>query len=195
MANKHSNTPLYVIIALLTVILLGGGAFLLTQGKTEVKGTTQVTDVTPKTVVNEPAQSQAIEESTVKTSVSEDKTPMAETTTRKSNPGSLHTYMIGTIGDGQVNFFSVDGLLGSYSYVSNGVQSGKRSLSTDSYDPDTGRLILRAYAGSKYIGTFNGIYHHNVEYSSGEAVNTSDSYEGTFEGVQGAIIKFSLYSD
>ena len=195
MANKKSNAPLYVIIGILSAMLLGGGAFLLTQSKTEVKGNTQVIDVTDKSADSQAAEEVALEKTALKS-----ETPAAEATSvrqvpQSNNDGTLHTYMIGTIGDGRVDYFTVDNSVGSYSYVSNGVQSGKRGLATESYDPKTGRLILRAYAGNKYIGTFNGIYHHYTEYSTDGASNTSDSYEGSFHGYQGAVIPFSLYSD
>lgn len=73
--------------------------------------------------------------------------------------------------------FDINGNTGSYQF--SGTDNVLRTLRLESYNPGSGRLVMKAYLRGRYIGKFSGIYD-------------GSSYNCTFISVKGARINYYL---
>ena len=97
--------------------------------------------------------------------------------------GKVYMQYGGQIAGSEV-YFQMNGSSGYYTVTGN---STTRTLKLQSYNPRTGRCVIKAYYKGKCIGTLNGIYHPG-EYRY-------DYYQGTFKSTKGGSYSFDLSSD
>lgn len=97
-----------------------------------------------------------------------------------ATPQPLNLSMQGQLGDDPSAVLYLANGSGTYSYY-NG--STTRTVKVDSYNPQTGKLRLRAYAieNGQYIGVFDGTL-------------SGSNYKGRFTNYKGVTITFSMYN-
>jgi len=92
--------------------------------------------------------------------------------------GKVHMQYGGQIAGSEV-YFQMNGSSGYYTVTGN---STTRTLKLQSYNPRTGRCVIKVYYKGKYSGTLSGTYHPG-DYRD-------DYYQGTFQSPRG---NFSFY--
>ena len=124
-------------------------------------------------------------------------TVQADAQTKKQSLTPVYMGLWGDVG-GTTFLFDMNGTTGSYIPYDkgNGREYGeRRQLKLVSYNPKTGKCVIKAYLKKAYIGQFNGIFQEDtVDMGDGET-KTMQSYTGTFTGVKGSKLHFYLYFD
>ena len=177
--KPKSNAALYVIIGVLLAACLGLAAWLFLFNDKDNKTDTPTASVSETTV----------KEATTTL----EKELEAETEAVPSQ--GVYMGLWGQIGDSNDVDFEMNGTTGYYSYRRNGQDSGRRTLKLVSYDKQSGRCIIEAFAQGKSIGRFDGTFSEiDVEDDSGEH-HYGQSYGGKFISTNGTVLDFSLYYD
>ncbi|MBR4387758.1 MAG: hypothetical protein IKT00_01065 [Prevotella sp.] len=196
--QKKNNTFLYVLIGLLMAACLGLGLWLfLSDGKDSPKQPSKIEAKAQMTQEETAEESPSTTKEETKADV-EEKTPQQPTQAqeqRKSSSNGVYMGMWGRIGDSDQAEFEMNGTTGTYSYVRQGQNSGKRSLRLVSYNEQSGRCIIDAFAAGKKIGTFDGTFREISETDDEGEEHYGQSYNGKFKSTNGAQLDFMLYFD
>ncbi len=97
----------------------------------------------------------------------------------------------GWIGGENCSDFQVEGTSGYYLLTPENHGGVKRTLSLETFNPNTGECVINAYLRDDYIGKFEGKVA-NLEKQDGRYL--CHSFSGAFISVKGARLDFSLYS-
>lgn len=124
-------------------------------------------------------------------------TVQADAQTKKKSLTPVYMGLWGNVG-GTTFLFDMNGTTGSYIPYDMGKGSEygeRRQLKLVSYNPKTGKCVIKAYLKGSYIGQFNGIFNEETVDKGDGDVMTLQSYTGDFTSVKGGKLHFFLYFD